>query len=142
MPHQDNTPKLTDQEVVRHTQDLVEEKLPLHAEGYKCTTDDLFKVLLGVAATKGTREAGCAAVVGAPAPHTMRGYLHEQWRVEELPKWEQQLKAALAAAVPRRVRCQAQEVALDSHDRPSYGKGAQDQERWVRGKAQDGTTRF
>jgi hypothetical protein len=27
----------------------------LNAEGYKCTTDDLFKGLVGVAATKGTR---------------------------------------------------------------------------------------
>jgi hypothetical protein len=62
--------------------------------------------------------------------------------VEELPELEQQLNAALAAEVPRRVRRQAQEVAIDYHDRPYYGKGEQDQELWVRGKAKDGTTRF
>lgn len=39
-----HTPELTAQEVLRHTQELLEEKLPLNAEGYKCTTDDLFKV--------------------------------------------------------------------------------------------------
>jgi hypothetical protein len=48
----------------------------------------------------------------------------------------------LAAEVPRHVRRQQQEVAIDYHDRPYYGKGEQAQELWVRGKAQDGTTRF
>jgi len=137
-----STPELSAQEVLRHTQELLEEKLPLHAEGYKCTTDDLFKVLVGVAATKGTLEAVCADLVGTPDPHTVRGYFNEQLCVEELPELEQQLNAALAAEVPRRVRRQAQEVAIDYHDRPYYGKGEQDHELWVRGKAKDGTTRF
>jgi hypothetical protein len=136
-----HTPELTAQEVLRHAQELLEEKLPLHVEGYKCTTDDLFKVLLGVAATKGTLEAVCADLVGTPNPHTIRGYVNEQFCVEELPELEQQLNAALAAEVPRRVRHHAQEVASDYQDRPYYGKGAQAQELWVRGKAKDGTTR-
>src|SRR5262249_20207255 len=79
---------------------------------------------------------------GTPDPHTIRGYLNDQLRVEELPELEQQLNAALAAEVPRRVRRQAQEVAIDYHDRPYYGKGEQAQELWVRGKAKDRTTRF
>jgi hypothetical protein len=137
-----STPDLSAQEVLRHTQEVLEEKLSLHAEGYKCTTDDLFKVLVGVAATKGTLEAVCADLVGTPDPHTVRGYFNEQLCVEELPELEQQLNAALAAAVPLRVRRQAQEVAIDYHDRPYYGKGEQEQELWVRGKAKDGTTRF
>jgi len=140
MPY--DTPELTAQEVLRYAQDLLEEKLPLNAAGYKCTTDDLFKVLLGVAATKSTLEAVCADLIGTPDPHTIRGYFNEQLRVEELPELEKQLNAALAAEVPRCVRRHAQEVAIDYHDRPYYGKGAQDQELWVRGKAKDGTTRF
>jgi putative transposase len=48
----------------------------------------------------------------------------------------------LAAEVPRRVRRHAQEVAIDYHDRPYYGKGAQAEELWVRGQAKEGTTRF
>lgn len=40
-----HTSELTVQEVLPHTQDLSEEKLPLKADGYKGTTDDLFKVL-------------------------------------------------------------------------------------------------
>lgn len=118
MPSQDHTPELTAQEVLRHAQELLEEKLPLNAEGYKCMTDDLFKVLVGVAATKSTLEAVCADLVGTPDPHTIRGYFNEQLRVEELPELEQQLNAAVAAEVPRRVHRQAQEVAIDYHDRP------------------------
>lgn len=136
------TPELRAQEVLRHTQALLEEKLPLKAEGYKCTTDDLFKVLVGVAATRSTVEGVCAELVGTPDPQTMRGYFNEQLRVEDLPALEEQLKAALAAEVPRQVRRQSQEVAIDYHDRPYYGKGEQAQELWVRGKAKDGTTRF
>lgn len=137
-----STPELTAQEVLRHAQDLLKEQLPLNAEGYKCTTDDLFKVLVGVAATKGTIEAVCADLVGTPDPHTIRGYFNKQLCVEKLPELEQQLNAALAAEVPRRVRRHAREVAIDYHDRPYYGKGEQAQELWVRGKAKDGTTRF
>jgi hypothetical protein len=137
-----HTPELSAQEVLQHAQDLLEEKLPLKADGYKCTTDDLFKVLLGVAATKSTLEAVCANLVGTPDPHTIRGYFNEHLCVEELAALEQQLNAALAAEVPRHVRRQSQEVAIDYHDRPYYGKGEQTQELWVRGKAKDGTTRF
>jgi hypothetical protein len=140
MPY--HTPDLSAQEVLQHTQDLLEEKLPLNAEGYKCTTDDLFKVLVGVAATKSTLEAVCADLVGTPDPQTIRGYFNDQLRVEELPELEQQLNAALAAEVPPHVRRQSQEMAIDYHDRPYYGKGDQAQALWVRGRAKDGTTRF
>jgi hypothetical protein len=140
MPY--HTPDLSAQEVLQHTQDLLEEKLPLNAEGYKCTTDDLFKVLVGVAATKSTLEAVCADLVGTPDPQTIRGYFNDQLRVEELPELEQQLNAALAAEVPPHVRRQVQEMAIDYHDRPYYGKGDQAQALWVRGRAKDGTTRF
>jgi hypothetical protein len=134
--------ELTEPEVLRHAQEGLKEHLPLQAEGYKCTTDDLYRVLLGVAASRGTIESVCAALVGTPDPHTIRGYFNEQLRVEELPELEERLNGALVAEVPRRVRRHAQEVALDSHDRPYYGKGEQEQALWVRGKAKDGTTRF
>lgn len=110
----------------------------MRAEGYKCTSDDLFKVLVGVAATKSTLEAVCADLVGTPDPQTIRGYFNDQLRVEDLPELEEHLKAALAAEVPRH----AQAVAIDYHDRPYYGKGEQAHELGVRGKAKAGTTRF
>jgi len=136
------TMELTDQEVLLHAQEGLKEHLSLQAEGYKCTTDDLFRVLLGVAANRGTIESVCADLAGTPDPQTIRGYFNEQLCVEELPKLERSLNKALAAEVPRRVRRHAQEGAIDYHDRPYYGKGEQKEELWVRGKAKDGTTRF
>lgn len=140
MPY--NTPELTEPEVLQHAFSTLHDHLPLHAEGYSCTTDDLFKGLLGVAVNRGTIESVCADLVGTPDPQTIRGYLNEQLRVEELPELEQRLNAALAAELPPRLRRHAQEVAIDYHDRPYYGKGTQVQELWVRGQAKAGTTRF
>lgn len=137
-----DTPDLTAPEVLPHALGTLQAHVPLHADGYKCTTGDLFNVLLGVAASKGTVESGCADLVGTPDPQTIRGYLKGQLRVEELPVLGQQLNAALAAAVPRRLRRHAREVAIDYHDRPYYGKGEQAEALWGRGKAKDGTPRF
>jgi len=116
--------------------------LPLQAEGYTCTTEDLLRVLLGVAVNRGTIESVCADLVGTPDPQTIRGYLNAQLCIEDLPELERRLNAALAAELPPRVRRHAQEVAIDYHDRPYYGKGIQAEELWVRGKAKAGTTRF
>src|SRR5207244_4842706 len=140
MPY--DTPELTEQEVLQHAFSTLSDHLPLHAEGYTCTTADLLKVLLGVAVNRGTIEAVCADLVGAPDPQTIRGYLNEQLCVEELPELERRLNAAVAAELPPRVRRHAQEVAIDYHDRPYYGTTPQAQGLWVRGQAKDGTTRF
>lgn len=136
------TLKLTDQEVLKHAHDLLEENLPLAADGYSCTTDDLLNVLLGVAANQGTIEAVCTDLVGAPDADTIRAYFNEQLRVEDLPDLAERLNAALATEVPDRVRRRACEVAIDLHDRPYYGKQPQEKGLWMRGRAKDGTTRF
>lgn len=66
MPYQDHTPELTAQEVLRHAQELLEEKLPLNAEGYKGTMDNLFKVLLGVAAKPAPLVTGARRIFTQP----------------------------------------------------------------------------
>lgn len=138
----DDTLRLTDQEVLDHAQTLLAEHLPLEAAGYACTTEDLLKVLLGVATQTGTVESVCADLVGSPAPETIRTYFNEQVRVEDLPDLQARLNAALAAEIPERVRRRACEVAIDLHDRPYYGKTEQAEGLWVRGQAKEGTTRF
>jgi putative transposase len=138
----DDTPDLTAPEVLQHAYSTLQEHLPLHAAGYTCTTDDLLKVLLGVAVNRSTIEAVCADLAGTPDPQTIRGYFNTQLRVEDLPDLERRLNAALAAEVPSRVRRHAREVAIDYHDRPYYGKVPQAEGLWVRGHAKAGTTRF
>ena len=92
--------------------------MPLEAAGYACATDDLLKVLLGVAANTGTVESVCTDLVGSPDPETIRGYFKEQLRVEDLPDLERRLNAALAVETPERVQRRAREVAIDLHNRP------------------------
>jgi putative transposase len=133
---------LTDVEVLEQTAQLLKEHLPLKADGYICTTEDLINILLGVAANCGTVQALGTDLIGSPDPETIRGYLREQLRVEDLPELEQQLNAALAKEIPARVWRQACDVALDFHDRPYYGKTSQADGLWVRAQAKDGTTHF
>jgi putative transposase len=137
-----NTLKLNDREVLQYARETLQQHVSLQADGYVCTTDDLFNVLLGVAAGCGTVEAVCADLVGTANPETIRGYLNEQLCVEDLSGLAQQLNATLADEIPRRVWRQARDVAIDFHDRPYYGKTPQAEGLWVRGRARDGTTRF
>jgi hypothetical protein len=67
-----HTPNLTDQDVLHHTRTRLRAHLPLQADGYVCTTDDLLQVLLGVAVNRQTSEAICADLVGTPDPETIR----------------------------------------------------------------------
>ena len=137
----DDTLKLSDQKVLDEARQVLKENLPLEAEGYVCTTDDLYNVLLGVAANRGTLQAVCTDWLGRADPETIRGYLNDQLRVEDLPELQRQLNAALAAQTPKRVYRAPQKVAMDFHDRPYYGKQPQDTGLWVRCQAKDGTTR-
>jgi hypothetical protein len=134
--------KLTDVEVLKQAAQLLKEHLPLKAEGYICTTGDLINILLGAAANCGTVQALGTDLVNSPNPETIRGYLREQLRVEDLPELEKQLNAALAEKVPARVWRQARDVAIDFHDRPYYGKTTQEKGLWIRAQAKDGTTHF
>ena len=137
-----HTPKLTDQQVLLHARSCLQAHLPLHADGYHCTTHDLLHVLLGVAVNQGTLEAICADLRHAPDPSTIRRYLNAQLRVEELPDLEQDMNAALAAEIPQYVWEHARDVAIDFHDRPYYGTAPQATGLWVRAAAKAGTTRF
>ena len=137
-----DTPKLSDQKVLAEARQVLKENLPLEAEGYVCTTDDLYNVLLGVAANRGTLQAVCTDWLGLADPETIRGYLNNQLRAGELPELERQLNAALAAQTPKQIYRAPQDVAIDFHDRAYYGKQPQSTGLWVRGQAKDGTTRF
>jgi len=137
-----DTLKLTDREVLQYARETLQQHLPLEADGYVCTTADLYNVLLGVAADGGTVESVCADLVETADPETIRGYFNEQLCVEDLPELERHLNAALADEIPPRVWRQPREVAIDFHDRPYYGKTPQAEGLWVRGRARDGTTRF
>ena len=137
-----HTPTLSDQDVLTRAREGLSQHLPLEAAGYKCSTDDLLNVLLGVAANQGTIESVCGDLVGTPDAATIRGYFNEELCVEDLPDLERRMNAALAGEIPQRVWRQACDVAMDFQDRPYYGKTPQATGLWVRGRARNGTTHF
>jgi hypothetical protein len=137
-----DTLELTDEEVLEYARSGLREHLALEADGYKCSTEGMLDVLLGVAVNQGTLESVCADLVGTPDPETIRGYLNEQLTVEGLPKLQQQLNEALAQEIPKRVWRQERDIAIDLHDRAYYGNAPQEEALWVRGPAKKGTTRF
>jgi hypothetical protein len=86
-----DTPKLTADQVLEHARQGLEDHLPVQAEGYKCTTDDLLNILLTAAARQCTIESACAELSSGPSAETVRQYLNEQLTAERLPDLERQL---------------------------------------------------
>ncbi len=135
-------PKLTDRGVMKEACDTLNDHLPLEADGYVCTGTDLWQIMLGVSAKKTTVHGMCASLEDAPSGRTVRGHLNAQLTVDGLPEIEQQLNAALAAQIPKRVFKKARDTAMDFHEQAYYGKTDQADGLWVRAEAKDGTTRF
>jgi putative transposase len=137
-----DTPKLTDDQVLEYASRGLDAHLPLFAEGYKCTTEDLLHILLVAAARQCTIESACAELNSGPGAETVRQYLNEQLTPEHLPELETSLNEALVSQVPERLWRKDQDIAVDLHDRPYYGKTSQEEGLWIRSKAKDGTTHF
>jgi len=133
---------LTDHDILQHARARLAPHLPLRADGYLCTTSDLFNLLLGAAATRDSLESVCRDLTAAPNAATLRSYLNEQLRVEDLPTLEKQLNRALAAEIPPSIGAAPRDLAIDYHDRPYYGKTEQSEGLWMRAEARDGTTHF
>lgn len=74
----DHTPKLTDHDILQHARARLEQHLPLQADGYLCTTSDLFNLLIGTAATRDSLESVCSDLTAAPKAATLRAYLNAQ----------------------------------------------------------------
>jgi len=134
-----DTLKLTDKKVLDMTREHLKVHFPLEAQGYKCTSDDLYNALLGVSAYRGSLEAVCADLMELPCAETLRRYLQQQLRPADLSVLEQRLNMALVEQLPRLLWKKPQEVAIDFHDEPYYGKQSQQQGLWVRGRLQHGT---
>ncbi len=136
--------QLTDQHTLHHTMTVLRQHIPLTAAGYRCQTDDLWRLLVGAAARATTLEALCADLVDTPHANTVRGYLTSQLAPQSIPRLEQQWNSAFASLLPDWLRARPQEVAIDFHDEPYYGRCDPDApDNWVcRGEAQASTTYF
>ena len=135
---------LTDQQTLHDTMTVGQQHILLTANGYRCQTDDLWRILLAAAARHTTIEAACTDLERAPAANTVRSHLTEQLPEASIPDLQQQWNTLLSSLIPDWLRERPQELALDFHDEPYYGRDdPDDPENWVcRGEARAGTTRF
>ena len=135
---------LTDQQTLHDTMSVARQHIPLTANGYRCQTDDLWRLLLAAAVRRTTIETVCADLSGAPDANTVRGYLTEQLSPAAIPELEQQWNKLLRSLIPDWLQHRPQEIAVDFHDEPYYGRELpEDADNWVcRGEARSGTTRF
>jgi putative transposase len=136
--------RLTDQQTLHDTMIVARQHIPLTAAGYRCQTDDLWRILLAAAARGTTIEAACADLSRAPDANTVRGHLSDQLPTRDIPTLEQAWNALLRALIPAWLCARPQEIAIDFHDEPYYGRDdPADPNNWVcRGEARAGTTRF
>ena len=86
-PTQHRPVRLTDQRTLHDTMTLLQHHIPLTADGYRCQSADLWRLLLGAAARKSTLEAVCADLLEVPHANTVRGYLTTQLPPRSFPTW-------------------------------------------------------
>lgn len=120
----------------------MERHLGLKTEGYRCTTDQTFKLLLKAVAEGSSVEAVCADSCGGVDSNTLREQLNAALDAYALREQEAEMNGALAAAIPVGMPRGGLEVALDTHDEPFYGKTPELLTYTCSGRAHDGTTHF
>jgi hypothetical protein len=134
--------KLTDEDTRNEAIERLGTYFPLQIGGYDCTAETVYDVLVKAAVTGQTIETVCNDLDEMVDGETIRGYLNEQVRVDDLHSLEQQVNQALVAGLPGRLRKTKLELAIDLHDEPFYGHSPELLALTCGGKAHKGTTRF
>ncbi len=141
-PQTTTTLKLTDEDTRQEAIEKLSTYFPLQVSGYECTTETVFDVLVKAAVTGQTIETTCNDLDDMVDGETIRSYLNEQVKVDDLHNLEQQVNRALVSGLPRRIWKPKLEIAIDLHDEPFYGHSPELLALTCGGKAHKGTTRF
>ena len=136
-----NSTSLSQTAVLQLARSRVGQFLPLQADGYACTTEQLLDVLLAVSVGKETIEQVSADLKLEVGAETIRGYFNQQLKVENLFQLQESVNLALQASWQAQLKSQKLEVAIDFHDQSYYGKSEQSEGFWVGAEAKNGTTR-
>jgi len=122
--------------------DVMEKHLSMKTEGYRCTTNETFNLLLKAVAEGSSLEAVCADSCGVMDSNTLREQLNSALDVYGLRQQEAEINTALAAVIPSGMPRGGLEVAIDTHDEPFYGKTSELLTYTCSGQAKAGTTHF
>jgi len=137
----ENNTSLSGTAVLTKARSRIGEVLPLSADGYACTTEQLLDVLLAAVVGKETIKQVSADLSIKVGAETIRGYFNEQLQVENLFELEESVNLALRASLSADLKRQKLEVAIDFHDQSYYGKSEQAEGLWVGAEAKNGTTK-
>jgi len=141
-PQTEATLTLTAEDTRQKAIERLSEFIPLQVSGYECTPEMVYDVLVKAAVSQQTIEAACNDLAGMVDGETIRSYLNEQVRVDDMHRLEQQVNQALSAGLPRRIWKAKLEIAVDWHDEPFYGHSPELVALTCGGKATKGTPRF
>jgi putative transposase len=134
--------ELTAQDIRETMQSVSQEYLPLEADGYVCTSEMLYDVLMKAASENISIDAACRDLEESASGNRVRELLNEQLNVEQLHQYEKQINEALASNLPQQLRSRSVEAAIDEHDEPFYGKTPELRAYACRSKPKAGTGHF
>ena len=137
-----DTRELTDELTRQTAVERLQTHLGLDVTGTKATTEMVFNVLLHAASTGQSVEASCEELVESADSNTIRDYLNDYFTVDNLEEIESQINSCLTTEIPRKARRGKQDVCIDLHDQPFYGKDVELNKYACRGEAKSGTTHF
>lgn len=134
--------ELSDEATRKIAVECLKEHLELEIQGTKASTEMALEILIHAASLGQSIEASCAELIGSADSNTLRGYLNEAFTAASLSELESQVNAALANELPKKVHLKPQELAIDLHEQPFYGKDEDLLKYASRGQAKAGTTYF
>jgi Transposase DDE domain len=141
-PEPTGNPTLTD-EMVRSA--AVERLRPLVAGiggGYRVNPEMVLDVLVYAAADGKSLHSACASLGTVADDTTLRDYLNAAFPASSVKELDARVNKLLLADLPEVLLRVRQDIAIDFHDVPFYGR-VSDLAGWVcRGKAREGTTHF
>lgn len=135
------TKELSDETTRKEAVECLKEHLELKIQGTKATTEMALELLIHAASLGQSIEASCAELESADS-NTIREYLNGAFTAESLSDLESQVNAALCRELPKKVYLRQQELAIDLHEQPFYGKDEHLLQYASRGQAKAGTTYF
>lgn len=124
------------------TMKTLRDHITVEANGYRCTPEMIWDVILKASAERSSIEAACEDLKDVADSNTIRDYLNATLDRVSLREQEAAINAALAASIPDSMRREGVEIAIDFHDEPFYGKQEDLRAVTCKGRAKDGTTHF
>jgi putative transposase len=137
-----NNRELSDEVTHQATIEHLREHLPIKANGTKVSTEMVLEVLVHAAVNGQSIEASCAKLAGSADSNTLRDYVNEAFCETMLDEVERRVNEALVSELPKKLRKNHQEIAIDIHDQAFYGKAEGLLKYASRGQAKQGTTYF